>query len=209
MEWIALGSLIISGASFLWNAISGGKQQDIAEEGLDLEKVNAYQSSLSNLTAIEQQQETLKNQITASEGKITEYDQFLERFPAYAEFQTQSALQEGKQVYEEMATNFAFAELGAAARGQTGSTGIASAQRTKKAVNLFGEDMKADAFGGLFGQQMQELSLDLTSMKTEAQRNKQVLGTSLSSLKTTLGTYDTTLATQQGIVNKLKQEAGL
>jgi len=208
MEWL-IASLIISGASFLWNVGTSGAQQKIQQESLDLEKTSAYQSAVSTLTAMEAEQENVKNQITAAEGAISTYDEFLGRFPAYEEFQKASALEQGRQVYTEMAQNFAFAELGAAARGQTGSAGIASSQRTRRATSLFGEDMRVDAFGGLFGQQMQQLSLDLTAQKTEAEKNKAVLGTSLESLRTTLGTYTGTLATQQGIVDRLRQEAGL
>lgn len=209
LTWIMLGGLVLSGLG-LWNDISTGeKQADIAEEQLDLDKVNAYQGALSNLTSMKESQEQLANTITATEGSISEYQQFLDRFPAYEQLQKEQALEQGRTAQMQLMQNFAASEVTAAASGTTGSSSLVAQQAKGEVVRQFGTDLKADAFGGLFGQQYNELVLDLQAEKTQAIGQIDILGTSLDSLKESFGAYDATIAEQGSLVDKLKKEAGL
>lgn len=209
MEWILLGGLILSGLGLLNNVVTGSEQQDIAEDQLDLEKVNAYQSSLSNLTSMQESQEQLANTITATEGSISEYQQFLDRFPAYEQLQKEQALEQGRVNRMELMQNFAGSEVMAAARGTTGSSTLVAQQAKGEVVRQFGEDMQADAFGGLFGQQYNELVLDLQAEQTQATEQIGILGTSLESMRESYSGYDTAISDQTSLVDKLKREAGL
>jgi|GEM_PF-5285306 len=209
MELIALGSLIVGGISLLWNLISGSSQQDLNEESLDLQKKEAYSNASSTLLTMQQDQENISNSITSTEGSISEYEQFLERYPAYEQLQKETKLVEGKAEYQELAENFAASEVLAASRGTTGSSTLVSKQKQTDIKTMFGEDMTVDANGGLFGQELSELSLDLEAEKTSAESQLDILNTSLESLKTSYDTYTPSIDTQKTLVEKLKAEAGL
>jgi hypothetical protein len=209
MELIALGSLIVGGISLLWNLISGSSQQDLNEKSLDLQKKEAYSNASSTLLTMQQDQENISNSITSTEGSISEYEQFLERYPAYEQLQKETKLVEGKAEYQELAENFAASEVLAASRGTTGSSTLMSKQKQTDIKTMFGEDMTVDANGGLFGQELSELSLDLEAEKTSAESQLDILNTSLESLKTSYDTYTPSIDTQKTLVEKLKAEAGL
>lgn len=209
MELIALGSLIVGGISLLWNLISGSSQQDLNEKSLDLQKKEAYSNASSTLLTMQQDQENISNSITSTEGSISEYEQFLERYPAYEQLQKETKLVEGKAEYQELAENFAASEVLAASRGTTGSSTLVSKQKQTDIKTMFGEDMTVDANGGLFGQELSELSLDLEAEKTSAESQLDILNTSLESLKTSYDTYTPSIDTQKTLVEKLKAEAGL
>ena len=208
MGWL-IASALIAGAGLVWNVFSGSKQQDINQEGLDLQKKEAYGNATSTLLSLQQQQENIANTITATEGQVSEYEQFMERYPAYEQLQKESALLEGRQQFQQLAENFAISEVMASARGTKGSSSYVSKQKQSDIKTMFGEDMSVDAFGGIFGQQLSELSLDLTAQKTQAAGQIGILNTSLASLKTSYAGYSPQIQTQQSLVDQLKREAGL
>ena len=209
MDPITLSLLIIGGLNLAWNIFSGSKQQDINQEGLDLQKKEAYGNATSTLLSLQQQQENIANTITATEGEISTYEQFMERYPAYEQTERESALAQGKQQFQELAENFAISEVMASARGTKGSSSLVSKQKQTDIKTMFGEDMAVDAFGGIFGLQFTESMLDVEAKKTQALGQINILSTSLESLKTSYTGYTPQIQTQQSLVDQLKREAGL
>jgi len=133
--------------------------------------------------------------ITETRGRISEYETFLAGFPAYADYQKNLAMEQGKQQFDQLMGNFEFAAVEAAATGRAGAGTSAQRVTNKRrsdVVSFVGEDMALDARGGLFGQGFTQLVNDLNQEENAA--------------RTQLGMYSNSLATLEQ--SKIDLEAG-
>ena len=169
---IALG---IGAAGLVGGAIQSGEEQrqDLADNILGME------GTLFDLEGALDQTETA---ILETEAKIGDYESFLEKFPAYEQ-------------YQQLLGNFEMSNVVAAATGrkQTGtSAGMMVEGKRQKLASFAGEDLKfGTEGGGLFAQGFQQLVSDLNTQQESAERQLDVYSQSLDILHESRDRYET------------------
>lgn len=249
----AIGSLVLSaigvGSSIYYNEQNQQIQQ---EENYDnaVDNLTDMQNSLDTLisvtipqteadiaavqTYLDTWQQNYDNQTAIAKLEIQTYDDFLANWQASYDEQLLSAEQAGKSNLDSLMANWSDAEVVAADRGMGGSMEMVANEKKQKIVDYAGSDMSLEGSDGMYGLQMNNLQIGLTSQYHQAESTLSVLNNNLSFmqqellneydvqetqldiLNDTLDMYNNNQATlqanitdQEVLVADLKKEAGL
>lgn len=190
---VAIGVGVSAAAGVAGTIVSGvqGAEQNAIDRQ---ETVLGMKNELSTLRG-----EAAKNEvkILETENKITDYEQFLGRFPAYEQYQKDKAVEQGKQQFGQLMGNFEMANIMAAAKGQKTagtSAGQVIGQKQERLEAFAGSDLAFNTEGdGLFAQGYQDLVMDLNVQKDQAERQLGVYEQSLETLEEAQTGYESSI----------------
>ena len=203
MAWDPVNDLI----SFISSSETASYQKyltKLKQKQLELDKGQAYQSSLDQLMQLADTYENIGLQIKAGESSLASANEWLNRYDAYYATQVGQMIDQGMGQYQTLNANWQNQLTLAAERGQSGGTAsILSAIQRQSLVNYVGEDLTLDAEGGTFGGVLNENILDLTAEKQTVINNMGIAQQALDSLNKSKNLYYSSF--QDALASTIKQ----
>jgi len=223
---VASAGTAVAGA--VVSAKQGKKQNDMAQQQLNLQTQNSYLNGLNSVRDYEKTIADLESQkiqygidIRDATSQIESYDKWLANYGnQYAQevqskqAQTDQLTASGKETYESFLNAIGYADAMAGATGRVGA-GTSQAKTTgtldQKLVDYVGTDRKLDANGGLYGSQltaanmeMDQLKLDLEFQRQEMTANRENTAASIADWQKAIELTDQSITKSNAAKNDLQ-----
>lgn len=133
---------------------------------------------------LETQKLELGVQKTQTASDISAYDSFLSAFPNYADLQKNTFEAQSRQEFRGLLNNYAINNVQAGATGRVGgSAGLVAQEAQNELIDFSGSDMElGGGDGGRYQMGRSELYGNLTAQQTQAETQRGILATSLTTL---------------------------
>lgn len=194
MDLFSIAALLLQALPAVANLFS----PDYQKQSMDLQEQQAGIQNLLTMLNLGGAKEQIGLGITEATANVGAYEELVGRFPEYASYQKDVYAAQGEVQLQGLMKNLGTENVAGAVRGfkeGKSSTATVMAQQAKeKVVQFAGSDMALGGASGLYERGLDQLTQDLDAQFRSAQSQLDIWKQTKSTLETTEGLYDTTIA---------------